>query len=150
MLDYLLYECDASKVPLRKEIELIENYIYLQKIRFGHRLVVNFEKDNVSKDCEIAPMLLLPFVENSFKHGLGKDRKNSWIKMALSTDDQHIEFNIKNNKTKTTSEDQNNSGGIGLQNVEKRLKLIYSEKYLLTIKDTEDTFLVNLKIYTGK
>ncbi len=150
MLDYLLYECDASKVPIQKEIQLIDNYIYLQKVRFGHRLEVDFKKDNIQKDRMIAPMLLLPFIENSFKHGLGKDRKNSWVKMKLSAVDQKIEFIIENNKNKHASDNNNNSGGIGLTNVEKRLELIYPENYHLGITETEDTYLVHLLINTEK
>jgi sensor histidine kinase YesM len=150
MLDYLLYDCSADQVPLAKEIVLIENYNYLQRIRFSHRLDIEFTREGNFSDIKIAPMLLLPFVENSFKHGVGKDRKNSWIKMKLSSDGDSINFSIKNSKGQQNSIAVNNdtSGGIGLPNVEKRLNLIYPQMYQLSISENSESYAVNLKINT--
>jgi sensor histidine kinase YesM len=149
MLDYLLYECNALKVPLKKEIQLIENYNYLQKIRFGHRLNIQFEKEGNIENCKLAPMLLLPFIENSYKHGAGKERNASWIKMAITVNGQNIYFNILNNKAfNTNPKNANSSGGIGLNNVKKRLDLIYPERHELKISENQDTYSVNLLINT--
>jgi sensor histidine kinase YesM len=149
MLDYLLYECNADKVPLAKEILLIENYNYLQRIRFGHRVDIEFTREGNFSDIKIAPMLLLPFVENSFKHGVGKDRKKSWIKMKLSTNSGHIHFTIKNSKgLEVTAGNDAASGGIGLPNVEKRLNLIYPKMHHLSISDDPAAYTVKLNIST--
>ena len=127
MLDYLLYESNSNLVPLKKEITLIENYLYLQQIRFGNRLKVNFKKNINSKEQQIAPMLLLPFVENSFKHGVGKHRNSAWINIELSTDIGNIEFYVSNSQSEIEPDkNSNTSGGIGLYNVRKRLNLIYA------------------------
>jgi sensor histidine kinase YesM len=149
MLDYLLYDCSADKVLLTKEITLIENYNYLQRVRFGHRLDILFTKEGNFSDIKIAPMLLLPFVENSFKHGVGKDRKKSWIKMHLSSNKAQIMFSVKNSKGQETGSINNDAqGGIGLPNVEKRLNLIYPKMHQLAISDNPTSYDVILKINT--
>jgi LytS/YehU family sensor histidine kinase len=147
MLNYLLYECNASKVPLKKEIQLIENYNYLYKIRFGHRLDVQTIINGPVEEWEIAPMLLLPFVENCYKHGVGKDRKSPWIKMGLSVQHSQMTFQLENSKTRIESPKKvTSNGGIGLVNVEKRLNLLYPGKHELKIIDNNETYKVSLKI----
>lgn len=147
MLDYLLYECNATKVKLKSEIKLIENYLYLQQIRFGDRLKIHFKKDNLSRDQQIAPMLLLPFIENSFKHGVGKHRLDAWIEIELSSRSNNIIFKVKNSQSKSdTSTKASTSGGIGLSNVKKRLRLIYPQKHDLNIENIEKEYNVQLKL----
>lgn len=147
MLDYLLYECNADKVVLDKEIKLIENYLYLQQIRFGDRLKIHFKKDNLGKDQQIAPMLLLPFVENSFKHGVGKHRLAAWIEIELSTQSNNIIFKVSNSQSNSdTTIKAGASGGIGLSNVKKRLGLIYPAKHDLKIENIEKEYHVQLKL----
>jgi sensor histidine kinase YesM len=151
MLDYLLYDCNATKVLLNKEITLIENYLYLQQIRFGKRLNVIFRKDKTISDQQIAPMLLLPFVENSFKHGVGKHRNNAWIEIDLSTQSESIVFLIKNSQSSSEiDKKQKISGGIGLNNVIKRLGLIYPNNHKLDIETREKIFYVKLQLNMAK
>ena len=146
MLDYLLYECDADLVALQKEIRLIQNYIYLQKIRYGDRLDIQFKTEHFN-DQRIPPMVLLPFIENSFKHGVGKQSKKVWIKIQLIIDDQSIHFSILNSKSIQKKADGDaTSGGIGLENVKKRLELLYQKNYSLEIEDQSDIFSVKLLI----
>jgi len=148
MLDYLLYECNTETVSLKKEIKLIQNYIYLQKIRFGDRLDIQFNTENI-KDQLIPPMILLPFIENSFKHGAGKQSNLVWIKINLLVEIPHIRFSIINSKTIHKKDDNNSTpGGIGLENVRKRLNLLYQNNYSLEIEDLSDTFSVKLEIPT--
>jgi sensor histidine kinase YesM len=148
MLDYLLYECNADLVDINKEIKLIQNYIYLQKIRFGRRLDILFDTEGVLEQ-KIPPMLLLPFIENSFKHGVGKQSKEVWVKMMLHADDQYILFNVMNSKLRQKGYgDSPESGGIGLKNVKKRLKLLFQNNYALDIENLSDTFKVRLQIPT--
>jgi sensor histidine kinase YesM len=147
MLDYLLYECNATKVSLKKEIKLIENYLYLQQIRFGDRLKISFRNEDLGPDQQIAPMLLLPFVENSFKHGVGKHRNDAWIDIELSTHSENIIFKVNNSQSNTDAKTKkNSSGGIGLANVKKRLGLIYPDKFMLNIENMDKAFRVNLEL----
>jgi sensor histidine kinase YesM len=146
MLDYLLYECNTDLVTIQKEIRLIRNYIYLQKIRYGERLDIQFNTEHFN-DQKIPPMILLPFIENSFKHGVGKQSKKVWIKIQLFIEDQSIHFGILNSKSIQKKVDNNStSGGIGLENVKKRLQLLYQKNYSLEIKDQTDIFNVKLQI----
>jgi len=147
MLHYLLYECSAAKVPLDKEILLIENYRHLQQMRFGHRLDTKLSIEGSVKECKIAPMLLLPFVENSFKHGVGKDRNASWIKMNLEVSAKKLTFEISNSiSSKYQNEADKFYGGIGLANVRKRLQLIYPEKHQLQLEKLNNKYTAMLKL----
>ena len=147
MLDYLLYECDAETVSIRKEINLIENYVYLQRLRYGDRLVIQIETRDAC-DEQIPPMLLLPFVENSFKHGAGKQSKKVWIHVKVSIEHHFMNFRITNSITTSRNSIHQvpASGGIGLENVKKRLQLLYQNRYSLEIENLSDTFNVLLKI----
>lgn len=144
ILDYLLYECDVPQVKLSKEIELIKNYTSLEKIRYSERLDLEFRIEGNILDKCITPLILLPFVENSFKHGAGKKREGVWIKMELRVMDDTLEFVIENNKAKTDKE--NGHGGIGLVNVKKRLDLLYNGKYKLQTLDEDEKYFVKLEL----
>ena len=147
MLDYLLYECNASLVSLNKEILLIENYIYLQLVRFSSRLDIQFVKEGEISDQQIAPMLLLPFVENSFKHGVGKQRNKAWINIKLIAQESQLEFQVRNSlSVSKTLTERPASGGIGLVNVGKRLNLIYPKKHSLTAGRQDDAYYVIFKL----
>jgi sensor histidine kinase YesM len=150
MLDYLLYRCSADKVLLKEEIKLIENYLYLQQIRFDKRLRIDFEITGESKQQKISPMMLLPFVENSFKHGIGKQRNTAWIKIILIIQKNSIDFHVKNSNCKNAPDKFHaESGGIGLSNVKKRLDLIYKNTHELNIKSTDEEYNVELKLTTA-
>jgi sensor histidine kinase YesM len=150
MLDYLLYRCNADKVLLKEEIKLIENYLYLQQIRFDKRLKIDFEIAGKAGQQMISPMMLLPFVENSFKHGIGKQRNTAWIKIILAIHQNSIDFQVKNSNNKVTSENkQNTSGGIGLSNVKKRLDLIYKNTHELHISNNDEEYSIELKLTTA-
>ena len=150
MLDYMLYECNSNQVLLKKEIKLIENYLCLQQIRYEKRLKINFHVEGESSDHKISPMMLLPFIENSFKHGVGKQRNNAWIKIDLIIRSNTIEFQVKNSKTSNLADEKNkNSGGIGLSNVRKRLGLIYRNNFELDIISKDNEYSVHLKLNTA-
>ncbi len=147
MLDYMLYECNENIVSLKKEIKLIQNYIAIERLRYGHRLSIELKvKGNVSNK-HIAPMLLFPFVENSFKHGVSKSVEKSWIKIKLEIEKNNLSFNIKNGlPAHDKTEDSSGGEGIGLKNVRKRLDLIYSRRYNLSINKNDNEYNVDLKI----
>jgi LytS/YehU family sensor histidine kinase len=141
LLDYLLYQVDKPFVLLTEEINHIEDYISLEKMRFHDTLDVSFNFKNINTSTKVAPMLFLPFIENSFKHGKIQKGKLT-IKINLSSTGDGIAFSIKN----TSSKSQENNLGIGLKNIKKRLDLLYKDNYLLDIKESEDWFKVNLKL----
>ncbi|MEO1655449.1 MAG: histidine kinase, partial [Bacteroidota bacterium] len=147
MMSYMLYECDGPLVPLEKEIKNLENYIELEKVRYGDRLSVSLETGGDIQDKMLPPLLFIPFVENAFKHGAGKSTQASWIRINLWVVGNQLQWIMENSLENGTVTDEHPQvhSGIGLANVRKRLELIFPEKYSLDIK-CEETFLVQLKI----
>lgn len=144
LLDYLLYQTEKPIVRISEEIEHIKDYIALEQMRFNDTLNVTMDVKLESENTTIAPMLLLPFIENSFKHGSIKNGVlNIDIQLTASLDQVH--FRIKNSNSKNNS----SLHGIGLENIKKRLELSYPNKYELLIHDHEDIFEVNLKLKTS-
>ena len=141
LLDYLLYQVDKPFVLLSDEVNHIKDYIELEKMRFNDTLEINFKCDNILETTKIAPMLLLPFIENSFKHGSLKNGILT-INIDLSCNNNSILFNIEN----THSKSEITNKGIGLQNMQKRLDLLYKNNYILNIDDTTNYFKVHLKL----
>lgn len=147
MFSYILYECNDDYVFLNKEVELIQNYIFLESIRFDNQIDVKFEIKKDIENQKIAPLILFTFVENSFKHKSSLPNQKPWIDIALQTNNKTILFSIKNSNDKSSQKPTNNSG-IGLNNVKKRLKLVYGSNYDLQITDAENIFKVNLILYS--
>lgn len=146
LLRSVLYECNESEITLEKEIILIENYIELERMRYGSRLKLDFETSGAIADVKIAPMLLFTFIENCFKHGSSNDPDHPFIKIKLNVTEDEIVFLAENSKPKNPKIMSGNKGGIGLENVKKRLEIIYHENYVLKIKDLKNTFIVYLSI----
>jgi len=147
LLNYMLYESNVRKISLKKEIDVLVNYIELEKIRYGELLDIHFDVLGEIDDKQIAPLLLLPFVENSFKHGVSKKLSNKWTSIHLSVEDSALILKVENSKEKYTSVDPGGySEGIGLKNVRRRLDLLYPQKHQLEIKDKGIEFLVILKL----
>lgn len=152
LLDFILYECNTEKIPLRKEIELIRHYIELERLRFGERLALTFEPEIPGDDLPIAPLMLLPFVENAFKHGAANTASDAvFVKIDLHVKDKTLFFQVENSKSNRpkTSPD-NGHKGIGLRNVEKRLALLYPGRYELEKVEGDDVFLIALKLDIDK
>jgi LytS/YehU family sensor histidine kinase len=147
MLRYILYDGGEKVVSLTKEIQYLQNYLELEKIRYGKRLDVSFNVEGDPSGKEIAPMIFLPFIENSFKHGVNSKIGDTFIRINIIISGSDLEFEISNNKgEQKLNEDANYQGGIGLTNVSKRLELLYPGKYNLTIDESGSTFDVKLKI----
>jgi len=143
MMHYMLYECNGNWVPLDKEIEYLQNYIALEKMRYGERLDVSLHVSLEVRGRYIAPMLLLPFVENSFKHGISDSIDQGWVSIALAEKEGGIVIKVENSKADAPVS-YGKGKGIGLRNVRRRLDLIYKDQYDLRIYDDEDTYLVVL------
>ena len=144
ILDYILYRIDTPKIAISNEIKIIENYIELEKIRFSNRIDINFTTDLKSQGIQIPPMLIIPFIENAFKHGVAKSIEKSWIKISIKETDGALNILVANSKTQSKVEDK--TGGIGLMNVKKRLSLLYKEKYELNIFEEQMQYTVSLSI----
>ena len=143
----MLYECNTDRVELKKDIEILEHYITLEKIRYEERLDFNFSKNAVLNDYQIAPLLLLPLVENAFKHGTSEQVGQAWINIDLSIKDGELTFKIANSKALEVAGDADlHYGHIGLDNVKKRLNLLYPKSHDLKIFNEEEMFVVILKV----
>ncbi|CAL2109337.1 putative two-component system sensor protein, no kinase domain [Tenacibaculum sp. 190130A14a] len=141
LLDYILYQVEKPSVLLSNEIQHIEDYIALEKMRFQENLHVKFDKEIHTSIIQIAPMILLPFVENAFKHGKHIDGKLS-IQISLKTSKDFLFFYIKNSATKTSLLKK----GIGLENIKKRLHMLFDANFNLNIHQTVTAYVVDLKI----
>jgi len=146
ILDYMLYQCKDNYVSITKEIELLENYIALEKVRYGNRVEVSFEK-NIQQNVHIAPLILLTFVENAFKHGVSQELNKALIELSIETTNTEITFKLKNSKPKGSIE--NGTSGkksIGMQNTEKQLDLLYPNAYQLEVNDAILEYTLELKL----
>lgn len=147
LLRYMLYECNQPLVPLSRELEMIEEYILLEKHRYGNNLDIELEFAQPDKGLLIAPLILLPFVENCFKHGTSKMLEQPWIRLHISVEDEWMKMKLVNGKV---NDEPVSSKGIGLDNVKKRLDLLYPGRHELIINNEEEVFIVNLKLLLEK
>ena len=145
LLDYLVYRANLASVLLEKEVQLLENYIGLEKLRYGEHLKVSMDLEQVTDGVMVAPLILLPFAENCFKHGgPGKDG-DFVIQLFLKANQNQLLFSLKNTK-KLRPVERTTAGGVGLQNIRERILLIYPHQHELIITDAVDTYLVELTI----
>ena len=145
ILRYIIYDCNEQKVPLLKEIDYIKNYIDLQKLRDPEITKVTFNVSGNVGIFRIEPMLLIPFVENSFKHSRIEDVEEGWIEISVAVIDRGLNFSITNSLPEEAFvKDQTH--GVGLENVKRRLSLLYPELHELIIAQDDNSFRVNLNI----
>lgn len=146
VLRYMLYECREAYVPLEKEVEQLENFTKLSELQIEERGKIVFSAEGMQPGYRIAPLILIVFVENAFKHSTASQSENIQIEVRLSlSEDGVLDFNCLNS-FQPRSNTQQLARGIGLENVKKRLQLIYPEAYLLRISQSDDQYEVNLKI----
>ena len=143
LLDYILYQVNKPKVSLKEEILHLQEYIALERIRFQDTLKISFSSAKFVEEKQIPPMLLIPFVENAFKHGNLIDGFLQ-VNILIEVDNNSLRFLIKN--TVKQDQDHNTEPGIGLENIKKRLDLIYPNNYDLQINLVEDWYIVELYI----
>jgi two-component system, LytTR family, sensor kinase len=143
LMSYMLYESNTSKVSLSKEISYLQNYLDLEKLRFGQRLSVPFEMEGPIDEVSIPPMILILFVENSFKHGVKNNIHKILIEISLKVEGAFLLFRIKNPLGENISKENT---GIGLKNARRRLELLYGNNYELDISEKDNEFMVSLKM----
>jgi LytS/YehU family sensor histidine kinase len=142
IMRYMLYECNDNKVALSKELQYLQNYIDLQKIRFGKKSYIDFKVEGRVEHQQIVPLLLIAFIENAFKHGIANDPLSP-ISLLVDVDAEHLHFYIRNKKH---NNNRDTIGGIGLNNVKRRLDLLYPGKYNLDITEDEQTYTCELSL----
>lgn len=145
IMDYMLFELDGAKVPLEKDIENLENYLSLERIRQGNNAKIVFNRSGAFDNQLIEPLLLLPLVENAFKHGVNNMIEGAYLEIKLEVAGNGIRFEVTNNYRQSTSEKQMHSS-IGLTNLRRRLELFYPDHYTLTIKDDSVNYHVMLTL----
>ena len=145
LLRYILYAGNQTLVPLNKELKMLEDYITLEQARYDERLDVQLKFPNNSEGLYITPLLLLPLVENCFKHGLSNMIEQPWISLRISLENNYMITKLVNGKARGYVA-SNTTLGIGLKNVQKRLELLYPQKHLFKITDEEEVFIVDLKV----
>ncbi len=145
MLRYMLYESNQERVSLRQEVQYIQNYIDLQQLKDDDPLAVQVNMEIADWETSIAPMILIPFIENAFKHSKIEDASKGWIKIELREKEHSLRLKVSNSlvKVKYTKDP---TGGIGLQNVKRRLELEYPNQYHLDIGKDEARFHIKLLI----
>ena len=145
MLRYVLYDCEQEYVQIHQEVAYIENYLQLFSLKSIEPYPITIEKSIDNPTTQIAPMLLIPFIENALKHSYIEKRGVSFIKINIVVEREYVRFEIENSKP-INAINKDGVGGIGLENVKKRLAILYPEKHLLDIKEDSATFKVNLII----
>ncbi len=145
LIRYMLYETDNKQVPVSKEIDYLKNYIDLQKLRYGDDVEIKVKIEGNDSSLTIEPMLLIPFVENAFKHGIGMVH-NPVIDIRLSYIGNVLNFTVENKIAPETRESKDFSSGIGLKNVRRRLELLYPGSHGLQIEDNGIMFVARLSL----
>ncbi len=144
LMRYMLYESDENRVTLFKEVQYLKNYINLQELRFSNDVIIktNISVEEKESTGSIEPMLLIPFVENAFKHGM--DITEPLIEINLHTENGRLVFDVRNKYDDNIQESKDDSTGIGLENVQSRLKLLYPREHILVINKKNNLFHVHL------
>jgi hypothetical protein len=145
LMHYMLYESDQEKVSLSKEINYLQSYIDLQTLRFGHQVQIIFSMQHPPEERYIEPMLLIPLIENAFKHGIGLI-DDPEINIQLKVDGNRLSLEVRNKYNLYTQEVKDKVAGIGLTNLVRRLKLLYPDKHEIIAEKNGHWFNASLKI----
>jgi len=148
MMRYMLYECNESKVSIGQEMRYINNYLELERLRYASPSQITIDIDEDLSDLQIAPLLLIPFVENSFKHGMQTSLSDSFVKIKAVNKDGRLLFEVVNSKPPASpgQASPRPQGGVGLVNVKRRLELLYPERHQLEISDAPESYTARLTI----
>ena len=143
LLSYMLYDCNGDQVRLEKEIESIKNYVGLEKERHGSKLEISWNVEGNVRDQFISPLLILPFLENAFKHGAAEEIESPWLSIDISVKSDIFRCKIANSKNEWMTRSES---GVGIKNVQKRLDFIYPGSYELKLNDEGNFFVVSLTL----
>ncbi len=146
MMRYMLYDSNHPLVPLSKEIDYIENYLSLERLRLDDRVPITFEVEGQVEGVRIAPLILITFLENAFKHGVSGAAEDVFITVRLDINAGSCHYRVTNSKLAAGSKTLSEKSGIGLQNVRRRLELSYPDRYALHTDESEDRYHVDLQL----
>ncbi len=147
MMRYMLYECNERRVPLQKEVNYIQNYLAMETLRQSGHADIHFKVEGQITDQTIAPLIFIPFLENSFKHGLDHQIKDGYVNVVMKVLGNKLLLRILNSKPSVAPPPaEKTSGGIGLVNVERRLNLLYPNQYKLDIEESDKEHIVELSL----
>ena len=150
MMRYMIYDSNHPKVQLSKEIEYMQNYISLEKLRLNDQIPVDFKITGNPETAFIVPLILITFLENAFKHGVHNNEPGSWVRVCLHLEGIACTYTVSNSKPATRTTTSHEKSGIGLQNVHRRLALSYPDNYQLTLTDLADEYTIELKLNLSK
>ncbi len=146
LLRFMIYESNVALIPLSTEIKLLQEYISLEQLRYGDRLDVSLAVTGQLENRQIAPLLILPLIENAFKHGTSHQTDQCWISFDMHVTEEGMHFKLVNSKEAAPVKTVFETGGIGLQNVKRRLDLLYPGRYSFAAEHDKDVFIVNLHL----
>jgi len=146
LMRYFLYGSRDNFIPLEKDLTVVKEYIALQKLRSNAQLDIETKISGEIGDQQIAPLLLITFLENAFKHGAKGSTENTFIKLTINVEKDKLNFTVENNKGYIDEVKTGDHNGLGLENVKRQLELLYPGKHLLNIKDEHDRFTVALQL----
>ncbi len=146
MMRYMIHESNEEKVPLNREVEYMENYLDLEKLRLNEDIPITFEVHGEIASVRITPLILITFLENAFKHGIGNAGKGSWITVSLKMEGNTLHYMVANSIVGQTEKTVREASGIGLTNVRRRLELSYPGKHNLTVTEDAERYRVHLTI----
>jgi len=145
MMRYMIYDSNYPKVHLSKEIEYMQNYISLERLRLNNEVPIDFVIEGEPENKSITPLIFITFLENAFKHGVSANTADSWVKISVKLKGNECIYTVENSKLKSL--DNKEKSGIGLQNVKRRLELSYPDKYTLKTDDQSDRYFVQLNLF---
>jgi hypothetical protein len=143
LLSYILYDCKHNEVALEKELEILRNYIDLEKERYGNKLEISMNTEGDIPDKYISPLLFLPFIENAFKHGLSEQLEKPWLSIDISVKQNILYCKIINSKNENNIAGRH---GIGIDNLKKRLQYLYPGRHELKLSDDGEVFVVAMML----
>ena len=146
LLRFMIYDSSESFIPLKREIYLLQQYIELEQLRYGERLDISVAVRGDLENKQIVPLLLLPLVENAFKHGTSRQLDQCWISLDLEVKGNEMLFKLINSMEGKPIEERSFAGGMGLQNVTKRLEYLYPDKHQLETFEEDEVFVVDLRL----
>jgi LytS/YehU family sensor histidine kinase len=146
MMRYMIYDSNHPFVPLNKEIEYMQNYISLERLRLNNEIPISFGIEGNTENVMITPLIFITFLENAFKHGISNNQSGAWVTISIALNGRECTYEVKNSKIPSAQKNKEEKSGIGLQNVQRRLALSYPERYTLHVEDLPDSYFVQLKI----
>ncbi len=146
MMRYMIYDSNYPQVPLGKEIEYMQNYISLERLRLNDSIPIQLDIQGNAEEVRIAPLIFITFLENAFKHGVSNNNPKAWVRVSIRVDGQQCIYIVENSKIPSAQNGMEEKSGIGLQNVRRRLELSYPGKYQLQVDDQPDRYAVQLNL----